>query len=384
MEFFKQEDMDFFVSMHGNEYRKENQTHPQAGARIRRTIFEKVSHWGVRVAQQMDLNVETSNRWLKNYRAEFSEYAWCRIYPSEEDRQVFFNVGANAKSQTLVIKMDCKFSGTNKLDDEKVKIFRRYIATKFYNGQNLRWHQINMDTFDNYADLVKFSVQFIQENMDRFQEIHNRLNDENLEDEIILSRLESVQVENMELLKVDYIPEIEQEPSMLRESSVQYGDEFAEMNNFEEPPIDYISRNIENKKIGDYGEQLVMLYEQRKLDAWILSGQLPANKKAVKQPDRAGYDILSYTEDGEEIHIEVKTTVGHKNTPFYMSHNENLTMRKDLNWVLYRIHDIEPDRAKADFFVWNKKEVLLYVEFLTKSFYCRLKTEDRQHVQKLN
>jgi len=42
------------------------------------------------------------------------------------------------------------------------------------------------------------------------------------------------------------------------------------------------------------------------------------------QAERAdlGYDILSYTEDGQEMHIEVKTTVGPRNRPFPISAGE--------------------------------------------------------------
>ena len=38
--------------------------------------------------------------------------------------------------------------------------------------------------------------------------------------------------------------------------------------------------------------------------------------------DGAGYDVRSFEVDGQEQFLEVKTTVGHKRTPFYLSRVE--------------------------------------------------------------
>jgi len=43
---------------------------------------------------------------------------------------------------------------------------------------------------------------------------------------------------------------------------------------------------------------------------------------ARTQGPEAGYDIKSFSEDGSEIFIEVKTTNGHQNTPFLITANE--------------------------------------------------------------
>ena len=43
---------------------------------------------------------------------------------------------------------------------------------------------------------------------------------------------------------------------------------------------------------------------------------------AQEQGDGAGYDILSFEPNGEERFLEVKTTIGHQRTPFYLSSNE--------------------------------------------------------------
>lgn len=43
---------------------------------------------------------------------------------------------------------------------------------------------------------------------------------------------------------------------------------------------------------------------------------------AQEDGDDAGYDIRSFTPDGAERLIEVKTTAGYERTPFFLSENE--------------------------------------------------------------
>lgn len=376
--------MDFFISRAKMPYNSKNFDDRDSGMRIRTSIFEKVSHWGREVGSIVGMKVQTSNRWLMNYRPVFTTYAWCRIFPDPNDVQSFFNVEANTVSKTLVIKMHCKFSGKHQLNSNKVKVFESYARKKLYNGQPLIWHEIKLDRFNNFQDLIRFSIQFINENLDHFNEIQNRIRDENVEAAALVDRLERIDPESVQLSHVPYVPEIEMDINALNEPPTFYGNDDHGRMMVEEPPIDYISRNIENKKIGDFGEQLILRHEQRKVDEWISQGKLHSGTRAVKQSDRAGYDILSFDEDGSERHIEVKTTIGDKNTPFYMSHNENLRMRQDPQWKLYRVHDILLDSNQASFFIWCKEEVVLYVEFLVQSYHCRLKLENRKQLQKLN
>jgi hypothetical protein len=86
---------------------------------------------------------------------------------------------------------------------------------------------------------------------------------------------------------------------------------------------DYEKQARSFKRIGDRGEALVVALERARL---IQAGkpELAARLKHVSQEDdNAGYDILSFDEDGSRRPIEVKATTG-KNLDrgFYISHNE--------------------------------------------------------------
>ena len=56
--------------------------------------------------------------------------------------------------------------------------------------------------------------------------------------------------------------------------------------------------------------------------------------------DGAGFDIQSFTPAGEPKFIEVKTTTGPAETPFYMSSNEvAFAKAKQEQFYLYRLYD---------------------------------------------
>ena len=60
---------------------------------------------------------------------------------------------------------------------------------------------------------------------------------------------------------------------------------------------------------------------------------------ADEDGDGAGYDILSFDASGRERLIEVKTTNGGANTPFFVSRNEYETAAaRAESWRLYRVH----------------------------------------------
>ena len=82
-------------------------------------------------------------------------------------------------------------------------------------------------------------------------------------------------------------------------------------------------RDERNRKTGYAGEQRVLSAEISRLKN-VGRSDLARKVQWVSQElgDGAGYDIKSYTVDGDERFLEVKTTIGHKRTPFFLSRNE--------------------------------------------------------------
>jgi hypothetical protein len=82
-------------------------------------------------------------------------------------------------------------------------------------------------------------------------------------------------------------------------------------------------RDYRNRKTGLAGERRAYESEKRRLTT---EGRPDLARKVnwVSQElgDGAGFDILSFDNSGKELFLEVKTTVGHKRTPFFLSRNE--------------------------------------------------------------
>ncbi|MBO6667479.1 DUF3883 domain-containing protein [Parvibaculum sp.] len=100
-------------------------------------------------------------------------------------------------------------------------------------------------------------------------------------------------------------------------------------------------RDERNRQLGKLGEERVFHSERARLQG---AGRDDLARKvrwvAQEDGDGAGYDILSFTEGGSERFLEVKTTAGGEQTPFYISSNEKLFSeeRQDA-FRIFRLYD---------------------------------------------
>ncbi|SFT78242.1 protein of unknown function [Pseudovibrio denitrificans] len=105
--------------------------------------------------------------------------------------------------------------------------------------------------------------------------------------------------------------------------------------------LDYAERDANNRELGQQGEAYVFQLEKQRLEA-AERPDLAEKVRWVSQEegDGLGYDIRSYELDGSERLIEVKTTNGNRETPFYLSENE-LRFSKDVpeRFVLVRVYN---------------------------------------------
>ena len=96
-----------------------------------------------------------------------------------------------------------------------------------------------------------------------------------------------------------------------------------------------------SKRVGRAGEEHVYNFEYKKL---MDQGREDLAKQIVKQYENLsffpGYDIKSFNEDGEEIYIEVKSTVSKGKDYFEISDNEVLAAKslKD-SYFIYQVTD---------------------------------------------
>lgn len=102
----------------------------------------------------------------------------------------------------------------------------------------------------------------------------------------------------------------------------------------------YIAESIRNKKLGDQGEEIVLMYEKQVLVENKRKDLAEKVEWVSLEDDSRGYDIRSFTPDGKEKLIDVKATKSgiNVNAPFYLTENERKTMKENKGkYYLYRV-----------------------------------------------
>jgi len=110
-----------------------------------------------------------------------------------------------------------------------------------------------------------------------------------------------------------------------------------------------------NQELGRKGELLVVEHEKM----FLTQNGRPDLAERVRhisaiEGDGAGYDIESFSLEGEIKYIEVKTTRGPAQTSFFISANEvEFAKQHQDNYYLYRVYDYEDSRNSGRLYVGN-------------------------------
>ncbi len=112
--------------------------------------------------------------------------------------------------------------------------------------------------------------------------------------------------------------------------------------------FDAPGRDERNRALGRVGEERVLAHEMSALRS-VGREDLARKVRWVSEEDGdgAGYDIASFTPDGQARLIEVKTTNGWERTPFHITHNElAVADERRSEWCLFRLWNFSRE-AKA-------------------------------------
>lgn len=124
--------------------------------------------------------------------------------------------------------------------------------------------------------------------------------------------------------------------------------------------IDWELINKAKKIVGEHGEEIVMAIEQNYLRSVNRSDLAEKVRHFSKEEgDGAGYDILSFSNDGKSKYIEVKSTKNSNEVPFYLSRNELLFLKSNLdNAFIYRVLNVNAENNKPLLKVYTASEVM--------------------------
>lgn len=117
--------------------------------------------------------------------------------------------------------------------------------------------------------------------------------------------------------------------------------------------FDHAEQDAKNRRLGRAGEFAVLESERQsllKLGRPDLADRLL--HVARVEGDGAGYDIKSFTPEGEEKFIEVKTTRSGAQTPFYVSlHEVRFAADHAERYYLYRVFEFDEATAGGKMFL---------------------------------
>lgn len=139
---------------------------------------------------------------------------------------------------------------------------------------------------------------------------------------------------------------------------------------------DYLKKAKSNINNGLKGEDYVIEFEKNRLIKLGRKDLAKDIKWISKEDDGTGYDIISYDVDNEgnkkERYIEVKTTDGGKNTPFYISANEIAKMEQlKEQYYIYRVYCVKSQTPKV--YILNYQKFKSVMKLTIENYIVELK-----------
>lgn len=333
-DFFTSDEIKFLEQWGGKVYEKGNDKHIAAKNYIINTLGTKTVYWSnslVKLLPEYDTfnwRMWSQKGWEETQTgkarvARFKHYTWARIYKKGDDyKDIFFTVGVDGPRNELVYKLDYYFEKNSELNARQKEIVEQNIPAF------LRWRAIKLENLADYNwdILIREVADFIAENT----HVYDRL---------------------IEMAWNGKEPDAAFQNALRKQPFPAEGFTSLPTLNptFTAVDKDFIQEAIENKEIGDAGEELVKSYEKYYLNSLGLHSF--ADEVDIVKPG-LGYDVFSRFPDGKPKFIEVKTTLGKANAPFGYTINEYLFAERNTDsYFVYRLYNFDEDNNTADFFI---------------------------------
>lgn len=329
MIFFDKQELEYFSQVAGKSYRKANPENLRSAELIKPNI-KKLNHW-VSEALIEDFEAKLDKTW--QWSGTFKTYLWIRIYRKNHSKKVYFVLGIDSNGN-LYLELNCQRSNhtggsTEVLPKEIIQSFDTYLSQSEYAIKKVFLDDI--ETYDWHRLIIETQNYFY-----RYASTYDELE--------ALSNIKNItQIPNISFTLT---------PSDIPSSTKSYA---KRQKQFKGRHIDWSKKQMTSNKLGIEGEKLVLKIEKDKIKNF---GFLDKVEKIEKKLDGEGYDILSFNEDGEEIFIEVKTTNGGIDEPFYISTNEKAFCDLyKLSYFIYRLYDYNYNTKSAKYYIIKGTEI---------------------------
>lgn len=338
--FFKEHEINHFQIFGGGAYRKANKEDVRKGELLKPLVY-KLNKWA-ELSLIENLTFKRDRTW--QWSGSVKPYLWIKIFRPGSTGKVFFVIGVT-NNGGLFYKIDCirsEYIKQGALSYKKQQEFDEYLEKTDYEEQFIPKHELKSMT---WGDLIYNTSQFLYKYLSLYDDLEILANSKNSQTYAIIE---------------------ETAPPKKTKSYV------SKQRTFEGKCIDWKQKNLDSQLLGNAGEKFVIELERKKL---LKVGLIREADKVCKMLDGVGYDILSFDEKGKEIYIEVKTTIGAKDEPFYFSINEKEYFEsKPEGYRVYRLYNFrfKPNRAK--YFVLYPNELIKW-KFKPINFEVSLNSE---------
>jgi hypothetical protein len=339
IEFFNQEELDFFKQWQYKAYEPDDDEHVEAKTFLMDTVWEKSIHLGKIIIQRLNgFQLEGKKAWSQRgwkeneggtnvQAAIFKPYTWIKVFRNtDKGKDIFFTFGVDAHpdAEAFIYKIDCQAKRDSKLNQTQIDLCKLLIPVA------AKWNEIAFEDLIemNWERLTTTCVNFINQYINQYDAIIAAVWGEPIPPTLFKNRLikKEKPKDGFELM-----PESK--------------------NIFKGVDIDFLEKAAEQKDLGDQGEALV---KQREIE-FLMEKGLPGKAALVDIVlDGVGYDVLSFNEDENEKYIEVKTTTGSEYTAFYLTQNEIDFMRLNPDrYCIYRVFHYDEENNFGEFFELN-------------------------------
>jgi len=355
---YYQENINFFnrveieeykrIITNSKKYSKESKADEHKRMKMQHLV-KKVEFWAKKINVE-DFALVGSNIW--QIGGTIRPYIWRRFYRKGDSRRVYFKIGVSVGRDypLLFCEIDC----------DQVQSAKKRKLPKFLKKQ-----------FDDYLDKVGYKRELI--NLDNLEQYDwNRLIEKTI-NHIINN---ASYYDNLEkIINQKEIKEGEKDSIIFTDKPKQTKSYANKKRFFKGQNKNWQERRTKLDKLGKVGEELVLISEKKKL---IKLGKNDLADKVRKMLDGEGYDIRSFDKDGNEIHIEVKTTARNIDEPFYMSLNEKDYLEQyPKNYFLYRLYNYSYDTNSAECYKLSSDQIKSnYIKFSPKNFEVSIQVEE--------
>ena len=137
--------------------------------------------------------------------------------------------------------------------------------------------------------------------------------------------------------------------------------------------VDWEKVRDRNNEIGDQGEEFILEFEIDRLIETLSIERAKAMQNVQHlsrlQGDGLGYDISSINDDGSPRYIEVKTTSGDFNQPFFMSENERRFFEEyGDSAFIYRVYNFDKEARHGNVKIISSSELFSDFTFDTTTW----------------